>query len=294
MKDKFNLEEISKPLLPQFGLRIDFESIKSMTDEGANFFKNILYKHKVLIFENFDLSIAEYLKFAKTFGKLVKFVDVEYRHPEYPEIFVVSNVKKDGKKFGMDRVGYYWHSDSSFMKEPLPITMLYSQIVPNAGGETAFIDMSCVYKSLQQTLSLNFDNMHASHEGKWRYLITSEDVGYSIEEILERDERMVPSQIHPLVVTHPITNHKALYFSQGITRTILGISDLESKELLEKISESIECESACYKHHWRKNQLIMWDNRSVVHRAFPSQNGESRLMFRIGVHDRDFFETERA
>jgi taurine dioxygenase len=282
-----------QPLTPNFGLRVDLKDVKSIDIEQANYYKNLLYKNKVLIFKNVELSTDEYLKFAKLFGEPVKFVDIEYRHPEYPEIFVVSNVKKDGKKFGMDRVGYYWHSDSSFMPEPLPITMLYSQIVPSAGGQTAFIDMSSVYKSIQSFLPDNFDNMVSSHEGKWRYLITKDDVGFSIEEILERDEREVPSQIHPLVIIHPITKQKALYFSQGITKHILDMDENKSKELIAKISDGIESESARYQHQWQEKEMVMWDNRSVVHRAFPSQNGEGRMMFRIGVKDQDFFANSR-
>jgi taurine dioxygenase len=233
----------------------------------------------VLLVRGASLEPSEYLSFAKQMGALVPFVDLEYRHPEHPEIFVVSNVQRDGKKFGMDRVGYYWHSDSSFLKSPLPLTMLHSQIVPEQGGETAFIDMVGVYERLPESL----------HEGKWRYLITDNDIGLSIQEILERDEKLVPTPTHPMVVIHPVTGRKALYMSEGITRRILGLSEEHSESILGDLWTRIERDPSYYQHVWGEKELLIWDNRSVIHRAFPNIPGQRRLMFRIGVNDGPFF-----
>jgi taurine dioxygenase len=290
LQEKIINNSMSTPLTEKFGLIINDFNPTELNKEMALELKNLLYKNKILIFKNIHLTPEKYIQFAKCFGELVKFVDLEYRHPDFPEIFVVSNVKKNGKKFGMDRVGYYWHSDSSFMPQPLPIIMLYSQIVPQSGGETAFIDMNSAYERLIHQLPANTDELQGSHEGKWRYLITEADIGLSIEEILERDEQAVPSQVHPLVFAHPVTKKKALYLSQGITKRIVNLPEAESRQLISRVWEEIERESAYYKHQWQENELVIWDNRSVIHRAFPSHSGQSRLMFRIGVNDGDFFK----
>jgi taurine dioxygenase len=279
----------TSPLHPNFGLVVrGFDPVRQ-TAESARELARLLHEHKVLLLKGVAMTEVQYIRFASLLGEPVRFVDPEYQHPDYPEIFVVSNVKKDGKKFGMDRVGYCWHSDSSFMPGPLPVTMLHARIVPPAGGQTAFIDMNYVYEHLPEPTRAALDPLRATHESKWRYLITAADVGLSVEEILERDEREVPSQVHPLVVTHPVTGRRALYASQGITRRVLGVEEAGSTELLDGLWQAVLSSPARYEHQWELGDFLMWDNRSVVHRAFPAAAGGPRQMFRIGISDGPFF-----
>lgn len=271
---------------PTFGLMISQFSPHLINSTTIGELKNLLYLHKFLIFKNINFSLEEYIAFAKAFGKLVNYVDENYRHPQYPEVFIVSNEINPENKLRSTRVGHYWHSDSSFLKEPLPITMLYSQIIPKNGGETAFIDMSAAYLKLKHLLP---SNLSAIHEGKWRYFVNDHDVGYSIDEILEQVERVVPPQKHPLIIKHPITQLESLYISQGIVKKIDGLSDEESKILIDTLWDNIKKHAASYKHIWQTNEIVVWDNRSVIHRAYPALNSEPRLLFRIGLRDRSFF-----
>lgn len=114
------------------------------------------------------------------------------------------------------------------------------------------------------------------------------DAGLSIEEVLERDEREVPSSVHPVVITHPTTGKKVLYVSEGFTRRILGVSAELSDELLKTFFELVQSNEARYVHKWSAGDVILWDNRSVVHRAAPAAKGQDRMMFRIGVNDGAF------
>lgn len=284
-----NTDMLISPLNQYFGVIVHKYDLKFTDKRGFDMIKKLLYKNKVVVLKGISIEEVDYIRFAESIGSIVKFVDPQYHHPKFPEIFVVSNLKKEEIGYGKDRVGYYWHSDSSFMPYPLPITMLYSQIVPKRQGQTAFIDMENVYKNLPLKIKNSIKSKKSRHESKWKYLINKDDIDLSIDEILERDERLVPSSVHPLVVTHPVTKKESLYFSQGITRKILGLSEEKSNEFIELLEKIICQDPSYYEHHWEEGDIVIWDNRSVVHRAYPSIKGDRRLLYRIGVDDGKFY-----
>ena len=92
--------------------------------------KDLLYKNRLIVLKDQALSEQEYCDFAHRFGSPVPYLQDNYHHPEFPLIFVSSNVKKDGKQIGVARTGGYWHSDTSFEKEPKVITMLMPKVLP--------------------------------------------------------------------------------------------------------------------------------------------------------------------
>lgn len=273
-----------------FGAEINGLNIVNINKSQADAIKNLLYENKVLILKNQYLTAEEYITFAKKIGTPVSFIDPDYQHPEYPEIFVSSNMKKNDKKIGKDRVGYYWHTDSSFLNSPLPITMLHAQFVPEQGGETSFINMCEIYDTLSEEIKSTIKYKLARHEGKWRYIITEQDAGLSIIEVLERDEELVPSSTHPVVIIHPITKNKILYINEGFTKRILDLSHEESESILNNLFEYIRNNRNIYHHHWQKDDLVIWDNRSVVHKAAPAAKGQDRMMYRIGINDGLFYD----
>ncbi len=285
MKMKIRIE----PLEKGFGAKIyDFDG-KSANKQEATFIRQTLYKNRILILKNQTMNEKAYIHFSKQIGNPVLFVDPEYQHPDYPEIFVVSNVRTTQKKMGKDRVGYYWHSDSSFLNTPLPITMLYAQCVPDRGGETAFVNMHEVYASLPEKIKIELKNKKARHEGKWRYIITEKDAGLSIQEVLDRDEELVPSAVHPTIITHPFTKEEVLYLNEGFTKRILDIPYEKSEAILNHVYETVNVKLSPYQHRWEPGDIVLWDNRSVLHKAFPAETGQNRMMFRIGINDGHFY-----
>ncbi len=278
------------PIKENFGAVLSNINLSELSDDQANEIKSLLYQFKIICIKDQAINEKQYIEFSKKIGDPVKFVDPNYYHPDYPEIFVTSNVKKDGKKIGMDRVGYYWHTDSSFMPTPLPITMLYAQLVPQEGGKTFFIDMHDAYEKMPRHLIKEIENKQASHEGKWRYIITEEDASLSIQEVLDRDEMLTPSSVHPTIITHPFTKKEILYINEGFTRRVLGMEYDKSKLLLDEMFEFIKNNSSQYAHKWSKGDVILWDNRSVIHKAEPALKWQPRMLFRIGISDGAFYE----
>lgn len=282
-------QKLIQPITSTFGA-IVYLMANDLTPSLAKSIRSLLYQHKVLIFPGQHLKPHDFKRVGRMFGELIPFVDKEYHHPDYPEIFVVSNAKKDGKRFGMDRVGHYWHSDSSFLNTPQPITMLYAEEVPAVGGKTGFIDMVAVLASLPKETRLSLSTQHAVHEGQWRYIISEKDVGLSVEELLTRDRLEVPPVIHPMVIRHPATRAESLYINEGFTKKILGIPPHESEQQLKELFSLIAQSPNRYEHTWQRGDLVLWDNRSVVHRAFPATSG-NRILFRLGIKDGPFYNT---
>jgi taurine dioxygenase len=269
-----------------FGVILDDKNLYNNLDSLASMTKDLLTKHGIVLLKNVSLSTSEYISFGQKIGQIRPFVDATYHHPKHPEIFVVSNTKNDGEKIGMDRVGYYWHSDSSFLSNPLPITMLYAQKVPEAGGETAFMDMSEAYRNLPLKMQNEIRGLYAVHEGKWKYIITEKDLGYSIDEIIKQDEAALPTPIHPVSFIHPYIKSTCLYLSEGIANQI---TEVNKGNIIQRLWELIHEKCLSYTHQWKEGDVLLWDNRRMIHRAFPAIQGE-RMMFRLGIEDGTFFQ----
>jgi taurine dioxygenase len=110
--------------------------------------KDVLYRNRIIVLKNQTVSEQGFCDFAHHFGFPDPYLQGNYHHPEYPLIFVSSNVKRDGKQIGVARTGGYWHSDTSFEKEPKVITMLLPQVLPQKSLRTTrFIAMSAVYSA---------------------------------------------------------------------------------------------------------------------------------------------------
>src|SRR5450755_4747473 len=113
--------------------------------------KDLLYKNRLIMLKDQVVNEQQYCDFAGRIGFPVPYLQDNYHHPEYPLIFVSSNVKSDGKAIGVARTGGYWHSDTSFETSPKVLTMLMPKVLPrNHPRSTKFIDMAAVYAALPQ------------------------------------------------------------------------------------------------------------------------------------------------
>ena len=181
---------------------------------GADEFRALLeqvYEHKVVVLKNQSLATAEFNALSHHFGEPVPYLQSNYHHPDYPLIFVSSNVKLDGDAVGVARTGGYWHSDTSFLDEPVPLTMLYPRVVPlRTERTTLFIDLQAAYDALPGETRSELDRLQFVHSGRWKYKVRAEDAGMDISEILALIDQVQPPVSHPAVLTHPVTGAKSL------------------------------------------------------------------------------------
>ncbi|MGD2076362.1 MAG: TauD/TfdA family dioxygenase [Gammaproteobacteria bacterium] len=280
-----------------FGTVVHDVDLRSLSDGELEAIRHALYEHRVVVIKGQDLGTEEYIDFSYRFGEPQPYLQENYHHPEHPLIFVSSNVEQNGRKMGVARTGGYWHSDTSFQAEPMPLTMLYPQIIPRVWQRaTLFVDMSEVYAALPAHLKAPLDKARFLHSGRWRYKVREEDAGLDITDILAMIDRHAPPVAHPAVLEHPATGERVLYGSRGFT---VGIEDMpawQSEELLRSLFDFAEQPQFVRKVFWELGDVIVWDNRFLIHRSGRAENvsgdvreaaarEEETMMFRITLSD---------
>jgi taurine dioxygenase len=145
--------------------------------------------------------------------------------------------------------------------------------------------MEYVYEALPPDLRSYVEDRLALHDAKWRYKITPEDIDRAVVDILAEVEKMVPPLTHPAVIQHPVTGRKSLYISSGFTAGIVGLPHEENREVMKKLFAFIEKPEHVYVHTWHYGDILLWDNRSLIHKASDTPKGEQSCSYRIGIYD---------
>lgn len=246
---------------------------------------DFVYKKKLVVIRGQSLDRAEYVAFARRLGTPQIYFQDNYHHPEYPEIFVSSNVEENGEKVGVRGTGRYWHTDYQFMPQPLPLTMLMPWVLPPGRRATYYIDTGRVLRELPVSLRRMVEDRRAIHDGKYRYKVQPSDIDVSIAEIFEQAKSVAPPQAHPAIIEHPITGEKLLYVSRGFTTGLEGLSHEVSGSTLEAIFDFMEQERFVVEQRWEKGDVILWDNRQLLHMASTVEPGQSSTSYRIGIYD---------
>jgi taurine dioxygenase len=277
--------KINRPSSESIGAEILDINVVSVTEAEVKTIKQLVYQHKLVVFRNQNINENQYLEFASKIGTLQIYPQDNYHHPDYPEIFVSANVPKDGKKFGVRGTGRYWHTDCAFLDEPLPFTMLYPQVLPDSTRETYYIDMQQVYQKLPDNLKICVDGKYMVHEAKWRYKVQEWDIDRAIIDIMSDFENKFPPVKHPAIITHPVTHERILYMSQGFTTGILGFDYETNQKLLRELFSFIERDEHIYTHVWKDGDILLWENRTLNHKASTVIEGEKSVSYRIGIYD---------
>ena len=279
----------STTIFPEFGLSYTNINVAQLTLHEINKLKTKLYQHKLLVFKQQHLSCKNYLLFAKKLGQPQRFKLKNYSLQGHPEIMVLNNQSLGDQDRGGRKIGNMWHTDSSYLSKPLPLTLLYAKKVPNAQGSTLFRDMVQALKMLSPAVREALHNRQALHDVKWTYKITTTDVGSSIHEVVTHLAQRYPAVSHPCLMTHPFNGQQSLYLNPGYTTTVLGYDKTQSDNLLKRVFNSILTPSQIQTYPWEAQDLMIWDNRSLIHCATDLPAHEARLMYRIGVDDGEFF-----
>jgi len=178
-----------------------------------------------------------------------------------------------------------WHSDWSFLANPPSATLLHGRIIPPVGGDTLFANQYAAYDALDDEQKEQIDGMTAIHSAGPAYapdgFYGARDKGRSIT--VRPSESARATQKHPLVRTHPESGKKALFASPGYTIGIEGMETEEARELLYPLFRHQSKPDFVYRHHWRENMLVMWDNRCLNHMATGGYQGYRRLLHRTTV-----------
>lgn len=224
--------------------------------------------YQVIAIREQTLSPADQLVFSRRFGALEDQLNAHYTVPDYPEVLVLSNDVKDGKPVGLIDGGDFWHSDSSHRPFPSMATILYAVKNPNEGGDTEFANMAAAYDALPPAMKQRIAGLKGIHAvSKLKNKRVTVSPRRPDGKIFYERQKSLPDQIWPLVRTHPVTGRKALYVSPRFTIGIEGLLEDDADVILDALFAHQIRPEFTYRHRWRDRDLVMWDNRAVIHQA---------------------------
>lgn len=241
--------------------------------------KSAWLEHAVLVIRDQDISPDQQVAFSRQFGTLDRNdATPRYRHADHPEIFVVSTKPVDGRPSETRNTGRNWHFDQSTAMMPPMGSLLHCQELPGVGGDTMFANMYAAYERLSPTLQRFLESLWAVHDLSLVPDLAKRNPAHYAEML-----RLSPPIEQPVVRVIRETGRKALFISERI-RQFVGMSEEESRPLLRFLCQQATQPENCYRHVWRKHDLLMWDNRAVMHIALADYDmNESRHMFRTTV-----------
>jgi taurine dioxygenase len=239
-------------------------------------------EHQVLLFRGQILSDAELITFSRRFGNLDVAPNQEtgQRFVEgYPEIYVVSNVVENCRAIGSLGSGEaVWHTDMSYQLDPPKASMLYALEVPRSGGDTGFVTMYSAYEALPEVLKARLTGLRVKHDG------TYNSGGYVRHGVTATDDPIAaPGTLHPLICTHPESGRRALYLGRRRNAYIEGLPLAESEALLDEIWTYATRSDFTWYNHWKVGDLVIWDNRCVMHRRESFDSTDRRIMHRTQI-----------
>ena len=276
----------------KFGVSVEgFDPLISQ-NEDFDIIRRTVYEQKIVVLKNQTLTPHQFVALGQRFGAPEVYYQPMYHHPEVKEIFVSSNVDHDGKRVGVPQTGKFWHSDYSFMPRPFSITLVYPQIVPQQNRGTYFIDMGHAYAILPEYLKSAVSGTKARHSARRHFKIRPTDVFRPIGEVLADIAKESPDVFHPTIVTHPVTGEEILYVSEALTHELLdGNGTALDDKLLQELFEATGQRDLTFSHEnihlqtFEEGDLLIWDNRSLVHRALHTSKPEPAVSFRVTVMD---------
>jgi taurine dioxygenase len=258
------------PNKKDIGAQIECD-LKKISNQDLKKIKQALIKYGVIFFRKQILTSSSYIKFAKNFGKLAKYPRLKGLNKKYPQITVVQRKAIDkGPSFGEQ-----FHTDSIYTKKPPRFTMLLSKLVPKKGlANTEFCSQYLAYKQLPAKIKKKLKLSKGIYSSEGPISITTQ------ERVKEKGRK-----IKELISTHKIlkkiNSNYAIYCSPGhlidFKPKIKNQIKLKKLLLNHQVKKKFQ-----YSLEWEKNQLAIWDNRSMLHQATPFKG--NRIMHRITIH----------
>ena len=244
---------------------------KPVADDEFAQITDALNAYAVVVIRDQTLTPAQLAAFARRFGTPQVNVRAEANSGETPEVFWVSNVTKDGKPLGSHDAGRYWHSDLCYLEKPSSVTLLNAVEVPERDGkvygDTLFAGAAAAYDALPDDIQQRLEGRRAANGYRYMWNMKAREFGKRPVLSEKELEKYPPDALHPVVRTHPVTGRKGLYICEGYTHRIVGIPKDESDDLLRLLFEHVIKPDFLYRHKWRPDDLLLWDNCAVQHKA---------------------------
>lgn len=233
--------------------------------------------HQVIFFRDQDLTPEQYLAFGSRFGAPTRY-PFSTGMPGYPDLFEIRKEPEEKRNFGGG-----WHSDGTYLETPPLGTMLYAKETPTHGGDTQWSSMYAAYDALSDGMKNLLDGLIGINSAELKKSGGRANRGKVYQNMalsnLDEADKIVAE--HPLVRTHPGTGRKGLYLNQAHTVCIKGLTEEESKPILDWLCRHLTRPEFTCRFHWRVGSIALWDNRCTQHFAINDYPGQRRVMHRI-------------
>ena len=264
------------------GAEVRAVDLRDLDEAAFGSVMQLWHDHSVLLFRNQTLSDKELIAFSRRLGDLdwAPMQETGRRFVEgLPEIYIVSNVKVNGEPIGSLGDGEaVWHTDMSYLDVPPKASMLYSLEVPPTGGNTSFCTMYGIYEAIPARLKDRIAGLKIKHDG------TYNSGGYVRQGVAATDDPLAsPGAVHPLVCVHPDRGRRMLYLGRRRNAYLVGLDLKDSEALLDELWSFVDRPEFAWEHVWRVGDLVLWDNRSTMHRRDAFDPNSRRIMHRTQV-----------
>ena len=252
----------------------------SLSEADFSVLESAWHTYAVLIFPEQHLSDEQHLAFTRRFGRLEQGI----RRRSNTGLGRLSNVDEHGNVAPRSSLqarflvgNTFWHSDSSYKRIGAKASILAAHVVPSVGGETEWADMRAAFDALDQSMQAWLADKIAVHSYEFSH------APYGGMEVLNTEELThLPPVEHPVVVTHPATGRKNLFVGRHASH-IVGEDLQQSRALLARLTDEGAQSPRTLKHKWRAGDLVLWDNRCVLHRGHHWPEDQARVMVRTTV-----------
>ena len=274
------------PLSKHTGVEVKGVDLSRSLDEETRLVLNRAFvEHSVLVMRNQNLTATQLRDGVRNFGKIFPQHNTRFALPECPEIHYLSNKDHypDGSRY-IPGAGY--HTDHSNSETPPKATLLLAIKLPASGGDTQYVNMAAAYDALPEVTKERIAGLTAMH------VYQSKHSDRQLIGLTDEAKRNIPAVVyHPIVRTHPESGRKSIYINPIRIDGIDGMEETDALNLLNELLQHAIQEQFQYRHKWRLGDLVMWDNRCLLHKANGDYDHEtqSRYLYRVMLQgDRPF------
>ena len=238
-----------------------------------------LAEHQVLVIRDQRLSLADQKRLTGVFGELMQ---LPYVAPMAEDPAVIA-VLKEAHEAGGGVFGGEWHSDFSFLDNPPAGSVLTAAEIPPVGGDTVWSNQIAAFETLPEHLKSFLDGRRAVHVGKpygVKFAPPAKARANASIRMTRGDPEADREVLHPAVLTDPETGARALYLNPIYTTRFDGMTEEESRPLLEQIYKHATRPDFSVRHRWREGDVVIWDNHRTLHYATNDYEGSRRLLYR--------------
>jgi taurine dioxygenase len=270
-----------RPVAPACGAEITGVELASAGDAAWADIGDALARHAVLFVRDQLLTPDQQVALTARLGPVLRVPYITHLD-EHPDVIAVL---KEADERNISTFGGTWHSDFSFLDEPPSLTLLHAVELPPVGGDTLWSSQTAAYDALSTGMRRLLEPLRAVHTGRPHGTSgPGPDAAVSRSVGMVRNDPAADREVsHPVVRVHPVTGRRALFVNPVYTQRFEGMTDAESRPLLQFLVEHGTRPEFTCRLRWEPGTLAIWDNRCLLHLAVNDYDGSRRLLHRTTV-----------